>query len=198
MQISDWLQKILWLICPKKAEEPSKENIVSIGHDSIERRVHFRSIRVVDRTPKNESVGESEFVLVIHQNESYWALFQCPCGCCTMISLSLQKIHTPSWTVKETVAGRPSLYPSVWQNKGCFSHFWIQDGQICWCGNSGLEPWVAEPKYYSRPKTVRQTCVPGPEIDSTEITTRDPASSCHGLQSHCFSVKSLQISGDWV
>jgi hypothetical protein len=118
----------------------------------LEPEVHYETLTVVDKTPSNVAVSTKAFIVVIYRNQPIWALFRCPCGCGTVISLSLQKVHTPHWTAEKTSAGRPTIYPSIWQNKGCYSHFWIKDGRVYWCHNTGIEPWVAEPSFYSKSK----------------------------------------------
>jgi hypothetical protein len=102
----------------------------------IKPEVLFESISVVDKTPKNESVGDGEFIMVVYREKPIWALFRCPCGCGHVISLSLQNVHYPNWKVDKSLAGRPTLYPSVNQNNGCYSHFWIEDGRVYWCKKS--------------------------------------------------------------
>jgi hypothetical protein len=94
--------------------------------------VRFQTITIVSKTPSNQEVYDKDFILVIFQNKPVWALFRCPCGCQHVISLSLQRIHKPHWTVTKTKDGRPLVYPSIWQIKNCHSHFWIKDGRIYW------------------------------------------------------------------
>ncbi len=110
---------------------------------------HFRKIIELESTPDMDSIGNNDFIFVRYNQNSYWALFKCPCDCDTIISLPLQNGHNPRWSLKESEFGRPTLYPSIWQNKGCFSHFWITDGKVEICGNSGIEPWKSEPSKYS-------------------------------------------------
>ncbi|WP_394345765.1 DUF6527 family protein [Flaviaesturariibacter aridisoli] len=62
-----------------------------------------------------------------------WALFQCPCGCKDITTLSLQTIHAKRWRVTLSQNRRPSLSPSVARIVGCFSHYWIDDGRVYWC-----------------------------------------------------------------
>jgi hypothetical protein len=100
--------------------------------------VYFKTVTVVNKTPSNDEVADKDFILVIYQNKPLWALFRCPCGCRHVISLSLQRIHKPSWTVNKNLSGRPTVYPSVWQTKGCHSHFWIKDGRVYWVKNLPL------------------------------------------------------------
>ena len=106
------------------------------GHELPPKRkkpaVYFNHVSILNKTPSNDAVGDKDFIVVVHQNKPYWALFRCPCGCRHVISLSLQKIHNPSWNVHKNLSGRPTVHPSVWQIKDCHSHFWIRDGRIYW------------------------------------------------------------------
>tara|TARA_R110002167_G_scaffold88_5_gene613 strand:+ start:996 stop:1427 length:432 start_codon:yes stop_codon:yes gene_type:complete len=109
---------------------------------------YFNKIIELERTPDMDTIGRKDFIFVRYNQNSYWALFKCPCNCGTVISLPLQNGHNPRWTLKVSEFGRPTLYPSIWQNKGCFSHFWITDGKVEVCANTGIEPWKAEPLKY--------------------------------------------------
>ncbi|WP_433995110.1 DUF6527 family protein [Afipia massiliensis] len=77
-------------------------------------------------------------------------MFRCPCGCGDMISLPMQPPHNPRWRLSLSAAGRATLSPSVWRNKGCMSHFWIRDGRVYWTRDTGTEPWLARPDRYSK------------------------------------------------
>jgi hypothetical protein len=116
----------------------------------------FERITVLPTIPENSQLRKGDFITVVHNAKSYWAIFKCPCGCSEIISLPLQSTHNPHWNVSQSKNGRPSLQPSVWQNKGCLSHFWIEDGNVNWCKNSGIEPWVAEPRYYNAPSLYKK------------------------------------------
>jgi hypothetical protein len=56
---------------------------------------------------------------------------KCPCGCKETIFLNLDKSTSPSWRLNNQGKG-PSLYPSVWRQKGCQAHFCIIKGKIKW------------------------------------------------------------------
>src|SRR5665647_301807 len=92
----------------------------------------FHKILPSETPPRNDSVEAGLIYLVAPKNEPLWALLRCPCGCSAVITLSLQKAHRPHWTLTATEAHRPTLYPSVWRNVGCLSHFWIRDGRVFW------------------------------------------------------------------
>jgi hypothetical protein len=104
--------------------------------------IHFASISHTTVTPSNNQIAKNDFFLVRHKKKDYWALFQCPCGCGEVISLSLQKIHANYWRVYKSKNNRPSLSPSVWQSEGCCSHFILTDGRIYWCENTGRVPYL--------------------------------------------------------
>jgi hypothetical protein len=112
--------------------------------------VYFDNLIVVNKTPSDDAVGAKQFIEVVYKDVPRWAMFKCPCACGNTISLPLQRPHSPVWKVTISGAGRPTLFPSVWQNKGCMSHFWIEDGRVSWCGDSGIAPSIARPDLYSR------------------------------------------------
>jgi len=81
-----------------------------------------------------------QFYCVTNADKPKWALFRCPCGCDSVVTLSLQPVHQTHWRLARTHAGRPTLYPSVWRDTGCLSHFWLRDGRISWCFDTGTHP----------------------------------------------------------
>src|SRR5438105_12112991 len=83
-------------------------------------RIYFKTILIEEKTPTNDLINEAQFIVVMSEKKPIWALFKCPCGCGYVISLSLNK-----WRFQKTKNNRPTLYPSIWQNSGCHSHFWL-------------------------------------------------------------------------
>lgn len=142
------IQALSSVFSPGKTE--SAEESISEGRHLPD--VHFDNLTIVDKTPSNDVVGPKQFIEVIYKDVPRWAIFKCPCSCGNTISLPLQRPHSPLWRVTESRAGRPTLHPSVWQNKGCMSHFWIEDGRVSWCGDSGIAPSIARPDLYGRPR----------------------------------------------
>ncbi|MBZ0188621.1 MAG: hypothetical protein K8F91_20415, partial [Candidatus Obscuribacterales bacterium] len=47
------------------------------------------------------------------------------------------KVTSPSWRVDTSDEGLPTVHPSVRQIQGCLSHFWLKEGEIDWCLDSG-------------------------------------------------------------
>lgn len=88
-------------------------------------------LKLVSELPKEPI----EHVLYLEGNvkeDDYWyALLKCPCGCGDNIMLNLMADSRPCWDVvfkKETF----SIYPSIWRKKNCCSHFWLKKGKIIW------------------------------------------------------------------
>lgn len=102
--------------------------------------VIYPSITSVNKAPRNEDVAPGALYFVVNGNKPKWTLFKCPCGCGKVVTLSLQRVHRPHWRLTRTDAARPTLYPSVWRDKGCMSHFWIRDGRVYWCKDTGSAP----------------------------------------------------------
>jgi len=102
--------------------------------------IYFGEITEVNQPPSNDNVLPGKLYFVLAAQRPKWALFQCPCGCQSVVTLSLQLIHKPHWSVTKSPENRPNLYPSVWRDKGCLSHFWIKDGRVFWCADTGKSP----------------------------------------------------------
>jgi len=77
------------------------------------------------------------FVVGVEGKYQKWAYFKCPCSCGNQLRLSLSRKDSPSWRVDVSDDGVASIYPSVRQVNGCYSHFWIKEGDIDWCWDTG-------------------------------------------------------------
>ena len=49
--------------------------------------------------------------------------FLCPCGCGTVVSVNLAPGSGKAWGASVNEEGQISLWPSVWLQSGCRSHF---------------------------------------------------------------------------
>lgn len=104
--------------------------------------ITFSDLKSIEKPPNNENVKGKTFYCVFSASQPKWVLFRCPCGCGNVITLSLQHSHQPHWILKKSKNNRPLLYPSVWRDTGCLSHFWIQDGRVYWCTDTGTSPFA--------------------------------------------------------
>ena len=69
-----------------------------------------------------------------------WAYFKCPADHEEVIQLSLMPERRPHWKITTDILGRPTIHPSVRQLDGSYAHFWVKNGRIDWCADSGLRP----------------------------------------------------------
>lgn len=125
-------EKIISWIIGLFREEPRETDPVTPVSKPLP-PIHFQTINIVAKPPKNAEVAAGHLYCVISSRKTKWSLFRCPCGCGSVVTLSLQPIHKPFWKLTKMDSGRPTLHPSVWRNKGCKSHFWIKDGRVFWC-----------------------------------------------------------------
>lgn len=71
-------------------------------------------------------------VLLIGDPENTWlAVFKCPCGCGEIIHLNLLKEASPCWTILIT-KNVINIKPSIWRKEGCKSHFFIENSKVKW------------------------------------------------------------------
>lgn len=63
----------------------------------------------------------------------------CPCGCGDVITVNLDKRADKAWRIYLRPAGL-TLYPSVWRDTGCESHFVVWNDRILWGIDDSWEP----------------------------------------------------------
>ena len=95
---------------------------------------------ILSTNPSPETLIPGHLIVVGGRNYQKWAYFRCPCDCGETVMLSLSKTSRPRWTVAIDKRGRPTVTPSIRQTEGCYSHFWVRNGTIDWCRDTG-HPW---------------------------------------------------------
>lgn len=73
-------------------------------------------------------------VSLIERSRPRWLLVKCPCGCGETISLNVDAGAGPAWRLYWSGSAL-SVFPSVWKEGGCESHFIIWHGRIDWLGS---------------------------------------------------------------
>lgn len=101
---------------------------------------------VTPLNPSPDAVTPGRLIVVGGKDFQKWAYFRCPCGCGETIMLSLSSARRPRWSVIIDQLGRPTIRPSVRQVSGCFSHFFVRQGVVDWCGDTG-RAWTATVGY---------------------------------------------------
>ena len=94
-------------------------------------------VRFVDRHPAPEDMLEGVLIVVRGGRAYKWACFRCPGGCGHRFQLSLNPARRPRWAVTTDWLNRPTLTPSVLQTTACRAHFWVRQGHVDWCADSG-------------------------------------------------------------
>ena len=94
-------------------------------------------VRVVTDHPAPASLKPGCIYVVRVQGYQKWAYFRCPADQHEVIQLSLMSNRRPNWEIKLDWLGRPTLDPSVRQLDGSFAHFWVKNGRVEWCFDSG-------------------------------------------------------------
>jgi hypothetical protein len=56
----------------------------------------------------------------------------CPDGCGELLTINLDERTGPAWSLYRSSRG-VTLYPSVWRESGCKSHFIVWHDTILWC-----------------------------------------------------------------
>lgn len=81
-------------------------------------------------------------VIVVRQVPR-WLIMACPCGCGSELPINLDRRTGPAWRLYESQNGT-SVYPSVWRDTDCESHFIIWRGKILLFGPRGDDWWLDE------------------------------------------------------
>jgi hypothetical protein len=68
-------------------------------------------------------------VVLVERGQPRLLVILCPCGCGEQLPINLDRRAGPAWRLYRDERG-VSLFPSVWRETGCESHFIIWDDQI--------------------------------------------------------------------
>lgn len=70
-------------------------------------------------------------------------IVSCPCGCGDALTLNLDRRAGKAWLLYRR---KPhiTLYPSVWRDTGCESHFVIWRGRVSWIGTWDFDEVASE------------------------------------------------------
>ena len=82
--------------------------------------------------------------VVVHRGILRSVLMRCPDGCGETLVVNLDPRAGKAWKL-DMRAATTTLYPSVWREGGCRSHFIIWRGHVLWCDR--FEDGNVEPNY---------------------------------------------------
>lgn len=93
--------------------------------------LNFRGL-VEHRHEADDRLAAPGHAVVVHRGVDRSLVLRCPDGCGETLTINLDRRSGPAWQVYVEDAA-VSLYPSVWRNTGCKSHFIIWRSRIYWC-----------------------------------------------------------------
>lgn len=83
--------------------------------------------------------------VLIVRGRPRWLLLKCPCGCGEEIPINLDHRAGKAWRIYERKEEGLTVFPSVWRDTGCQSHFIVWRGRISlygrWEDGDGLSSY---------------------------------------------------------
>jgi len=76
-------------------------------------------------------VRESGDIALVERGRLRALVCMCPCGCGDAITINLDRRAGKAWMLYRRGNGI-SLYPSVWRDSGCESHFVVWNNRVLW------------------------------------------------------------------
>jgi hypothetical protein len=68
--------------------------------------------------------------VIILRGQPRWMILKCPCGCGEEIPINLDRRAGKAWRYYDRDGRGLTLFPSVWRDTGCQSHFVVRWGRI--------------------------------------------------------------------
>ncbi len=97
--------------------------------------LHLRAT-VSSRSDVTKFVSKPGDAVLIDRGGPRWLILSCPCGCGEHFPINLNSRTGPAWSLYDTPQGQLSVFPSVWRESGCQSHYIIWRGKIYLFGKS--------------------------------------------------------------
>lgn len=85
--------------------------------------------RVTSRSDTNGMLRQPGDAALIERLRPRVLVLACPCGCGDLLSINLDRKAGPAWRMF-LQGGSLSLFPSVWRETGCESHFIVRKNRI--------------------------------------------------------------------
>lgn len=93
----------------------------------------FTELRqVAHRHEADQHLSKPGIVVIVHRGVARSLVFKCPDNCGDTLTINLDRRTGPAWRFFQDRRGF-SLYPSVWKDTGCESHFILWRSQVLWC-----------------------------------------------------------------
>ncbi len=99
--------------------------------------------RVKSRADASAHLERPGDAVIVDRQGPRWLILRCPCGCGADVPVNLDQRAGPAWRLYESRKGT-SVYPSVWRDTDCESHFIIWRDNIYLLGPRYGESWMDE------------------------------------------------------
>jgi len=73
--------------------------------------------------------------VLIFREQPRWLVLNCPCGCGHELSLNLDSRAGAAWRLYFDRSEQLTIFPSVWLQSGCLSHFIVRKNRIEFLGD---------------------------------------------------------------
>jgi hypothetical protein len=97
------------------------------------RRISLKA-EVESRVGAAALLQEPGDAVLISRGEPRWLLLRCPCGCGEEIPVNLDARAGKAWRLYRGASSGLTLFPSVWRDTGCKSHFVVWRDRILMFG----------------------------------------------------------------
>ena len=97
--------------------------------------------RVQSRANASVHLKRPGDAVIVDRQGPRWLIMSCPCGCGAEVPVNLDRRAGPAWRMYQSSKGT-SIYPSVWRDNGCKSHFIIWRNNILLLGTGYGGSWI--------------------------------------------------------
>lgn len=88
--------------------------------------------------------------VLVERGVPRWLIMACPCGCGEELPVNLDGRAGPAWRMFQTKLSGLTLYPSVWRDTGCESHFIIWRNNIfLFGGYDNEDEWLWDDQFFN-------------------------------------------------
>jgi hypothetical protein len=98
------------------------------------RTLHFCG-RVSSRSEASAQLKAAGDAVLVERGRPRLLVLSCPCGCGEEFPINLDERSGPAWRLYENSRSGVSVFPSVWRESGCRSHYIIWRDRILLFGH---------------------------------------------------------------
>jgi hypothetical protein len=95
-------------------------------------QINFRGY-VSHRREASTFLERAGDAVLVHRGVARSVAIACPDGCGEELTINVDRRSGPAWRYYLDGSRQLSLYPSVWRDTGCGSHFIVWHSKIYWC-----------------------------------------------------------------